>query len=205
MIVARRALVVAATVIASLVVPDAPRAEAKVLDVYAGLRTGAVLGSGSADLKAGEKDFFRQVRGPAMGFDLGAEVLGVNALINFTQVINGSGWSGTLTQFMLGFDLDLDLMDRLELRVGGASGIGLGTARPVDLPLSNDETVGKGLVAEAQGGLDYYVMRLLSVGVQGALGYHYFIDGPINAPTSSSQGTQFMLLLTARAHINPFR
>jgi hypothetical protein len=186
----------------------APAAQAKLFDLYGGLRTGALMGWGSASGQPGAQDFFETTHGPGMGFEVGLELLNVNAAVNFTQMLSSDGLAGTLTQLLLGFDgeIGVDGLRRPKtfVRIGGAAGLGFGTPRPVDPPLNNDQVTHRGPVFQATVGVDRYLVPLLTVGLEATGGYHYFIDGSINAPSSTAKGMHLLILLAARVHLDPF-
>ena len=47
-------------------------------------------------------DFFEQTRGPGFGFEVGAKLLVFDFSVDFMQIVNDGGLSGTLIQVLLG-------------------------------------------------------------------------------------------------------
>src|SRR4029079_2928153 len=122
----------------SLIITAAARpAEARWFDLHAGARAGGVVGWGSAS--GGNSDFFERTRGGGLGFEVGAKLLIFDLSANFLQVVNGSGRAGTLTQLLLGVEIDVPVgnaklksgQSRSIFRPGLAGGVGFGTPRPV--------------------------------------------------------------------------
>jgi hypothetical protein len=201
-----RAAALGALVVAAALAPRP--AEAKLVDLYGALRGGGVVGSGTA---SGEQssDFFKSARGPGFGFELGLELLNVNASVNFTQLLDGGGAAGTVTELLLGFDgeIGIDGLRRPKtfIRLGGSAGIALGTHRPVNPPLDNEQVSDKGPILQAVVGVDRYLAPVVTIGLEATAGYHYFAAGPLNSPTSTSSGMHLLIFFTVRAHLEPFR
>lgn len=172
----------------------APRpAEARLIDLYAGATAGGVTGWGTTP---NTPDFFDSTHGGAVGFDLGVKLLFIDVDVNFLQVLNGSGTSGTLTQFLLGSRVDFPLgparfpdgepVHVLEPKV--AAGFGFGTPGPVHGgQLTDDQISAKGVVTNASLGYEYYVNPFIAVGGQATFGWHYFFGGDV-VNSSSIQG-----------------
>jgi hypothetical protein len=206
-------------------------AEARFIDLHAGLRAGGLTGQGSTS-NPSRRDFFELVRGPAAGVEVGAKILVLDLSLSFMQVLGGKGeigepgrrlggsagqigapgeqlaidsglGTGTLTQLLLGFEMEFNLPRQLLLRPRLSAGFGLGTLRPVDPPLSNDDVTHKGVVAQAQVALERYLNPFLSVGVEAVAGFHYFLGGTlvVNDARNWSGGLQFGGLLTMTAHL----
>jgi hypothetical protein len=188
-----------------------PRAaEAKLFDLYASGRAGQIWGWGISDVNAEASNFFDRVRGPSLGAEVGAEVFLVNLSVNFNQLFDREGPAGTLTQFLVGFDGDLAIDSRLKpktfLRFGVSGGLALGTHRPVDPPLDNNQVSNKGPVAQGLVALDRHLNSVFIIGLEFIGGYHYFFaggDAPANAKTNQSQGAHVMGFLSLRVHFEP--
>lgn len=220
---------IACLVVATLVLAAAP-AQARFVDVHAGLRAGGLTGSGAKS--AERSDFFELVRGPAAGFELGVKLLVLDLSVSFMQVLGGKGQigdpgqrlddtpagqigdpgenvsgdgpgTGTLTQFLLGFEMEFDLAPRLVLRPRISAGFALGTEHPVTPPLHNDDVSHKGVVAQGEVALEKYLNPFLSVGAQLDLGVHYLLGGTlvVNDSRNWSSGVQLLGMLTATAHL----
>jgi hypothetical protein len=91
---------------AALAMADARQAEARILDLHLGADAGGITGWGSTP---NTPDFFQHTRGAGLGFDVGVKLLVFDLSARFTQVFNGSGTAGTLTQFLLGFVIDIPI------------------------------------------------------------------------------------------------
>lgn len=210
-------LVGLSTLLATLVlVPPAGRCE--MLDLYGSLKTGWVGGGGSAD----QLDYFDLERGPALGLELGAEILFIDVMVNATRMFDQraneeagvkGGGSGTLFQFLLGIDGDFAI-DGLErpstfLRLGLNGGLGLGLHRDVRPPLDNSQVSAKGFMGNAVVALDHHLNRFFVVGVEASPGYHYFLPGGaspnqgINDADNQSHGFHFMGLAFVQVHLAP--
>jgi hypothetical protein len=157
-------------------------AEARLIDLHAGARAGGIVGWGTTP---GTPDFFDSSRGGAFGAEVGVKVLVLDLSASFFQVVNSHGRVGTLSQALLGFEIDVpmgnaqtaDGRPKLILRPGLGSGVAFGTPGPVHAPLSNDQISHKGLVSQAKLALEYSPHPLFGFGVEGDFGYHYFIGG----------------------------
>jgi hypothetical protein len=196
----------AALAAAVVVAAGARTAEARWLDLRLGLRGGGIIGWGS---DASTPDFFRNTSGPAAGFELGARILIFDVSANFLQVFDTHGREGTLTQVLAGVAFDIPVGDETLkngkkknfVRLGTMGGFGLGTAGPVHPPLTNDQVSDKGIVAQAQFGYEHYVDSILAVGLEGDLGYHYFLGGQVvNASQDHSAGPDLIGLATLTLH-----
>jgi hypothetical protein len=207
------------------------RAEARFLDLHAGLRAGGLTGRGSGSSPT-RRDFFELVRGPTAGFEVGVKLLVLDLSLSFTQVLGGKGQigepgrrlngpagqigdpgenlgtgsslgTGTLTTLLLGFEMEFNLPAHLLLRPRIAAGFGIGTQHPFDPPLRNDDVSHKGVVAEGQLPLEHYFNPFLAAGAELAAGFHYFLGGNlvVNDAGNWSSGMQFRALLTLTAHL----
>lgn len=192
-------LAAAGVVASAVMLSSVGMAEAKLLDLYAGTHTGTTFGWADGS------------RGFALGFDVGAELLGVDAAVSFNQLFDGSGAAGTITQLALGIDTDIAIdfrrRPKMFLRLGGDLGFAIVTRQPVDLPLDEAQTSHLGPVTNALGALEYHFNRFLIGGLQFTGGYHYFARGGDVAQDESSDhvhGGQFNFLVTFRGHFDPF-
>jgi hypothetical protein len=182
-------------------------AQARLIDLYAGPRAGGIVGWGS---RSSTPDFFEKVRGAALGAEVGVKVLVLNLSVSFMQLIDGSGRSGTLSQALLGLEIDIPLgpgqrredRRKLLLRPGAGAGVAFGTPGPVHPPLSNDQISDKGFVSQTKLALEYNPNVVLGFGVEGAFGYHYFIGAQAaNDVSTHSSGYQLTGLFTATLHL----
>jgi hypothetical protein len=178
---ARRLLFTAVLTAAALA---ARRADARWLDLHAGVRGGGITGWGS---DRNTPDFFEKTRGPGAGFELGVKLLVFDVSANFLQVFDGSGRVGTLTQFLLGFEIDVPAGDgklpdghpQNIFRPGLAAGFGFGTPGPVHPPLDNAQISDKGFVSHVKLAYEHFLNPFIGVGVEANLGYHYFLGGQV--------------------------
>jgi hypothetical protein len=163
------------------------RAEARLIDLHAGLRGGGITGWG--DTKS-TPDFFDKTKGPGLGFDLGVKLLVFDLSANFLQVFDGSGRVGTLTQLLLSFVIDVPVgyqtfrntgKKRNIVRPALGAGVAFGTPGPVHPPLSNDQVSDKGLVTQMGVAYEHFLNPFMGVGVEGDFGYHYFVGGGASA------------------------
>jgi hypothetical protein len=185
----------------------ATRAEARLIDLHAGALAGGVVGWGS---RTGTPDFFEKVRGGAMGAEVGVKLLVLDLSVSFLQMIDGGGRSGTLSQAILGFEIDLPIGDartrngrrKLLLRPGFGGGVAFGTPGPVNPPLSNDQISDKGFVSQSKLALEYNPHPLVGFGVEGIFGYHYFVGAQaVNNIADHSSGYHLAALATATFHL----
>jgi hypothetical protein len=203
--VRRGALAALAAVV--LVVAAARTAEARWLDLRVGLRAGGMTGWGGDSTTP---DFFKNTRGPAAGFELGVRLLILDVSANFLQVFDSHGREGTLTQVLAGVAYDFGVgNEKLQngkrknyIRLGTMGGVGLGTAGPVHPPLTNDQVSDKGIVSQTQIGYEHYVDSILAIGLEGDIGYHYFLGGQvINASQDHSAGPDLIGMATLTLHL----
>jgi hypothetical protein len=182
-------------------------ADARLIDLYAGATAGGVGGWGTTP---NTPDFFDSTRGPGFGFDLGMKLLVFDLSANFLQVVDGSGLSGTLIQFLLGIEVDIPLGDaklpdglpRDVLRPEVAGGLGFGTPGPVNPPLTDSQVSAKGIVANGSVGYEHYLNPFMAVGGQVTFGYHYFFGGDeVNGASSHSAGYHVIGLGTFTFHL----
>lgn len=215
----------------ALATPGVARAD--LLALHASLRAGGFTGAGSAPDNAGKLDHFEAVRGPAGGFEVGAKLLVFDFSISFLQTLGGRGAisapgtrfegggtgqigepgarlrgegglaTGTLTQALLGVEMEFPLAAQLRIRPRIAGGVAIGTRHPVDLPLSNDEVSHKGLVAYAGAALERPIAGPLYIGAELHAGVHYLLGGRqvVNDARNWWTGTQVLAFLTMGARL----
>jgi hypothetical protein len=191
-------------------------AAADVLSVRAEVHAGAAGGAGVAG-GGKEHAFAKGARGATYGALLGAEILFVDAWVEHHQFTDGS-LSGTWTQFMTGFDVDVELGKRPApagskpgtkgvagkgfFEAGLAIGFGLGTGQQVTLPLDNAQLTDKGFLVEARLGGGYNLNRVMAIGVTVPISYGYlFKSGPgvaANDDDNQYQQLQAALMVNVR-------
>ena len=185
----------------------ATRADARIFDLRAGVRGGGMDGWGSSTVTP---DFFNHTAGPAAGFELGARLLIFDVSANFLQVFDSSGRVGTLTQFLAGVVIDVPVgqaklpngKSQDFFRPGIVGGVGLGTAGPVHPPLNNAQVSDKGAVTQVELGYEHFLNPFLGIGVEGDLGWHYFLGGEvINSSQNHSSGPHLIGLATLTFHL----
>lgn len=197
----------------------AQNAEAKLLDVYASTKGGFIAGSGANDLTPTASDYFDIESGPGLGFEVGAEVLFLDFMINGTRIFDASADSegdsggGFFFQFLTGLDGDFRVGDAhdspLFLRAGVNTGVALGTHRRVKPPLDNAQVSDKGFVFNGVVALDYHLGKLFVLGVEFSPGYHYFFPGGDSTKDQSvngndqSQGMHMLGMAFLQFHLDP--
>lgn len=185
------------------------RAEARLIDLYAGGMAGGFGGWGAT---SNTPDFFDKTHGPALGFDLGMKLLVFDLSASFLQAFTSSGTSGTLIQFLLGLEVDLpigpaklpDGQSQSVLKPEIAGGFGFGTPGPVSPPLTDSQISAKGIVGNATLGYEYFLNPFIGVGATGTLGYHYFFGGDVvnsSDAQNHSSGYQLIGLGTVTFHL----
>ncbi len=154
-------------------------ADADILTVRAEGRAGAALGKGMFGER--KDDAFHQQRGNlAYGVVVGAEFLFIDTWIQHDQFLGGGSVNGTWTQFMMGFDFEVDFDDKKSgggtwfAELGMGVGFGVGTGQQVDPPLDNSEVTDKGFLVEGRALVAYRLNTLLSVGLTIPLQFGYF-------------------------------
>jgi len=200
---------IAAAVVLAAVLLAAPRpAEARLLDLHVGGRVGALTGWGSNDSRT--PDFFEHTRGFGVGFEAGLKLLIIDLSVTFTQVADGGGTVGTLTQFLLGTTFDIPAgsarfengQPRAIVRPAIQGGFGFGTSGPVDLPLDNRQVSDKGFVSYASVAYEYFLNPFIGVGGQAQFGWHYFLGGQvINDSEAHSTGLHLAGYATLTFHL----
>ena len=101
-------LVGAAPLLALLALLAPAAASADVLSLYAAVQGGGAGGQG-VDGEAQDEAFHPGVQGLAYGALVGAEVLFIDGWVEHTQHMRDGSLAGTWTQFMVGFDTQIDL------------------------------------------------------------------------------------------------
>ncbi|HVV82642.1 MAG TPA: hypothetical protein VHE35_06160 [Kofleriaceae bacterium] len=198
--------------LAALTLGAVSPAAADVLSLRAELHGGAAGGTGVA---GGAKDhaFFDGARGATYGALVGAEILFVDAWVEHHQYNDGS-LKGTWTQFMTGFDVDIDLakpaarpgakkpLAKGYAELGVGVGFGLGTGQQVTLPLDNAQITDKAFLVEARFGAGYNFNRVVSLGFTLPVSYGYmFKSGPgvvANDDNNQYQSLQGALMVNLR-------
>ncbi|MDX2021768.1 MAG: hypothetical protein SF187_16130 [Deltaproteobacteria bacterium] len=213
----RRPLVFASSLCAGLLC--ASQADAKLLDVYGSTKMGYITGRGTNTLNPNASDYFDIEKGPAFGFEVGAEILFLDFMINGTRIFDqaadsrGEDGAGYFFQFLTGIDGDFAVGEGDDpstfLRVGVNGGAALGTHRKVKAPLDNAQVSDKGFVANGVVALDYHLGKLFVVGVELMPGYHYFFPGGDSDKNQSlngddqSKGMHVMGMAFLQFHLDP--
>jgi hypothetical protein len=185
------------------------RAEARFVDLHVGARAGGITGWGTT---SNTPDFFDHTKGGGVGFELGLKLLIFDLSANFLQVVDSSGAVGTLTQFLLGTEVDVPLgrptlwtgQSRNILRPGFGVGFGFGTPGPVSPPLDAAQISHKGVVAQFKVAYEYFLNPFMGLGFEGDVGYHYFLDGRVISAMNNldhSSGYHLIGLGTVTFHL----
>lgn len=155
----------------------APRAEAKLFEVWASGLAGGGYGTSTSN-----KDFFKHVNGVSVGAELGIKILFIGAYVGYERYLTGTGY-GDFVSFNLGGDFTLSLTKRLDLVIRAGGGFYLATlpdtAKYYDEDLKRDEPMEstRGVGARAGAGLRFKFAKVFAIGITPTLGYHYFF-GP---------------------------
>lgn len=175
-------------------------ASADILTLRADAKVGAAGGKG---MFGERKDAsFQAGHGiPSYGVAVGAEILFVDLWVQHDQYIDGGSVGddvSTWTQFMFGFDVEIDIGEKtggtlddagkqkggynsMFLELGMAGGFGVGTGQQVDPPLNNRQVTDKGFVFEGRAFVAYRINELFSMGLMLPAQFGYF--------TKSGSGT----------------
>lgn len=189
-------------------------AEARLLDLRAGVRAGGLTGWGTT---SNTPDFFERRRGPGAGFEVGARLLVFDFSVNFTQLFDGSGRNGTFTQALVGIAIDVPVGNQYFARgslgagqsqniirpIVGA-GFGFGTPEAIHAPIDNAQLSDKGFVSRAGVGYEHFLNPFIGVGAQVDFGYHYFVGGGqsmLAANETHSAGYHFSGFATLMFHL----
>lgn len=175
-------------VLLSALVCAASTADADVLSLSADVHGGGAAGKGLGG-KAKDEAFHDGTTGGTYGARLGVEVFFVDVWVQHDQYRGSDGLLGTWTQFMTGFDLEVDVgeqkggvrNDRGEVdggysagyvEFGTGFGFAVGTGQQVDPPLDNSQVTDKGFISQVHIGAGWRMNKILSFGllvpVQGA-------------------------------------
>ena len=202
----KRSSFLGAVVIAASVALPAV-AEARIVDLRLAGQGGLMGGWGTT---SNTPDFFEQTRGPGFGFEVGAKLLVFDFSVNFLQIIDSKGLSGTLIQGLFGTEIDIPVghmkLDNGQsahmLHTGIAGGVALGTGAPVSLPVTNDQLADKGFVARYRFAYEFFLNPFMGVGGEVNFGWHYFLGGQaVNNAAAHSTGYQGMLLGNFTFHL----
>ncbi|HVZ75105.1 MAG TPA: hypothetical protein VHJ20_22135 [Polyangia bacterium] len=187
-----RLLVVALGLVIILVGAARP-AEARLIDLHAGVRAGGVGGWGTTP---NTPDFFDRRRGAGAGVDVGVKLLIFDLSANFTQLLDG----GTLSQLLFGINIDLPVGNQVFregiekghsrnlLRPLATVGVAAGTPEKVSPPLNEAQISDKGLVTYVGLGYEHFLNEFLGIGAQADFGYHYFVGGGASMAAPSMHG-----------------
>jgi hypothetical protein len=195
--------------VAGLGLATARPAEARLIDLHAGVLAGGMTGWGS---DSRTPDFFNKTRGGAFGAEVGVKLLVFDLSVRFLQVADTGGLTGTLAQAMLGFEIDVPVGEartedgkrKLILRPGVAGGVGFGTPGPVQTPYNAAQISDKGVLTQFKLALEYNIYPLLGIGVEADAGYHYFLGGAataVNDTQDHSSGEQIAGFGTLTFHL----
>ena len=191
---------------ALLVVAAARPAEARILDLHVSGDAGGITGWGQTP---NTPDFFAHTRGAGVGFDLGVKLLVFDASARFTQVLESSGTVGTLTQFLLGFVIDIPIgtatidgteppppppppppqQQQQQQQQQPAWGEGSSSTEPQPPPPPPPRQLGK-------------PAQILRPGI--AAGFAFGTPGPVNPPLSDDQISDKGLVTEARLEYEYF-
>lgn len=165
-----------AAVTALTIMGIAPRAEAKIFEVWASALAGGGYGTSSSN-----KDFFRHVNGLSVGAEVGIKVLFIGAYVGYERYLAGTGY-GDFVSFNLGGDWAVSLTNSLDLVIRAGGGYYHATL-PDTAMYTKDKVDGgkleytRGIGARAGAGLRIKFAKVFAIGITPTIGYHYFF-GP---------------------------
>ncbi len=169
----KKTLIAAVTALAIMGV--APRAEAKIFEIWASALAGGGYGTSTSN-----KDFFRHVNGMSVGAEVGFSVLFIGAYVTYERYLVGNGY-GDFVSFNLGGDWDVSLTKSLDLVIRAGGGFYLATlpdtATYTRDGVQNELESTRGVGARAGAGLRFKFAKVFAIGITPTLGYHYFF-GP---------------------------
>jgi hypothetical protein len=186
------------------------------LEGHVGGGGGKALGGGEA---AQEAAFFEGARGGAYGGLVGLEILFVDVWIEHHQYVTASKFLGTWTQFMTGFDLDLESRagvtaeqqkagekgkKKSYLEIGIGLGYGVGTGQQVEPPLDAAQLSDKGFLVEARFSAGFWVGEHAGLGLGITIpvsGGYYFKSGFANDADNQYYSAEAAALLVVRGKI----
>jgi hypothetical protein len=157
-----------------ILVCSAPRAEAKLFEVWGSGLIGGGWGTGNT-----HKDFYKYASGGAGGVEAGIKILFIGVFVDYLRWFGGNAGANLLS-FNLGGDYTLDFGKlSLVFRLAGAYYYGTlpnDTTITIDnIPVTQVNTRGIGVHGGV--GLRYTFLKVLSVGCTPDFGYHYFFGG----------------------------
>ncbi len=175
-------------VFVSLLVLAHGSARAKVLELWVQVQGGGLYGlygtekfDPATDVSPATDDFFRSHSGAGFGVQVGIELFFVDVVVDFLQLADGNGLSGTLTCFLLGYDWDFELGDRWVLTPFGLVGFGLATYDNSWLEkeypqISKADLQARAALLRLGTRLEFKLHELFRVGLEGGIGYHYVLQ-----------------------------
>jgi len=166
----------------------APRAEAKIFEVWASALAGGGYGTSSSN-----KDFFAHVGGVAVGAEVGIKILFIGAYVGYERYLAGKG-TGDFVSFNLGGDWALSLTKRLDLVIRAGGGFYLATlpdtATYIQDGVQNEMETTRGVGARAGAGLRFKFAKVFAIGITPTIGYHYFF-GPAGSSMTEDNSHGF--------------
>ena len=191
-----------AAIVALTLMGVAPRAEAKLFEVWASGLAGGGWGTSTT-----YKDFYNHVNGMAVGAEVGIKILFIGAFVTYERYLAGTGY-GDFISFNLGGDWALSLGKRLDLVFRAAGGFYWASLPDtatynrdnLDDPEPMDHTRGIGVRGGA--GLRFKFAKVLSIGVTPTIGYHYFFgSSDPDGTDDNSHGFDITALLYFRVGV----
>ncbi|HSZ81749.1 MAG TPA: hypothetical protein VLA14_05680 [Polyangia bacterium] len=188
-------------------------AEARLIDLRAGVEGGGITGWGAT---SNTPDFFDRRKGEGLGVDVGVKLLIFDVSANFFQVIDSNGREATLTQVLGGVNIDVPVgHDKFQTGIDRGHnknilhplaeiGFAAGTPAPVHPPLDNAQISDKGLVTYVGLGYEHFLTGVIAIGAEADYGYHYFTGGGKSMLVANqlySSGTQLAGYATLTFHL----
>jgi hypothetical protein len=171
-------------------------AEARLIDLHAGGYGAGLTGWGTT---GNTPDFFERRRGGGFGAAVGVKLLIFDVSANFTQLLDGNGRAGTLTQVLAGVNIDIPVGNQLFqsgiekgksrnlLRPIANIGVAIGTPEPVKPPVDLSQISHRGFVGYTGLNFEHFLNEFIGVGAEVDFGYHYFIGSSTSIHSAGYQ------------------
>lgn len=195
-------------VLGALVLCHAGRAEADLFEFYVDGYGGGLLGTPQIagvpnPPPATGGNFFNDQSGGLLGGRVGFELLHTDLYLQFDQYFNSMNAAGSSLQLMLGWDhcFGKHRPSGLCGLLGGYGGLVFGFPYTPHPPIDRSQLATFGVAAEAQGGIEYHINRLLVLQAIGTIGYHYLFQTHPGASINISNSGEFSVPTTHGFHL----
>lgn len=190
-----------AAVTALMILGAAPRAEAKIFEIWGSALTGYTYGHGTT-----VKDFYKHVNGFWAGAEVGVKLLFIGLTADYQRFFVGvrdedKNATGNLITVNLGGDWTVGLVGGLDLEIRVLGGFYYGTIDDPptmiidNVPVESGMDITRGVGARAGVGLRYSFAKILAIGIRPQIGYHYFFGSSrTSVLEGNSHGADYTLL-----------